>query len=313
MLFEPAIEEKQFYPRVEAFEFIAQKDDRYRTVSLEPSPNYTTPTSVYPANTQMIYGIYDIRNYDAMETDHYWKLLNIFTQGMMMFWIDPSHIDERFLDSVGIKWVFSRSDLPSGNTSRSYSLIKDYGYYSLFENKDAMPRAFLVYNATFSSNDSEILETLKDTSFDGSSHVILYGCDEQIKHPITGTQSRVEIADYQPNSIKIKAVSSDPGFLVLSDTYYPGWNAYVNGDKVEILRANLAFRAVKLSGGKNVVEFKYMPMSFGAGALISLLSMLIIIAKFMKLKRAEKGRGLCHPRVYHKKCRLSKTHIAICL
>jgi hypothetical protein len=292
MLLEPAIDEKYFYPKIAAFDFINQKDELYRSVSLEPDPKYPNPSSVYPVNTQMIYGIYDIRNYDALEVNYYWKLLNTFSQGMMMLWIDLSNVDERFLDFMGAKWVFSRSDLSSGNYSRSYALVKNYGDYFLFENTDAMPRAFVIQNATFSSNDSEILEMLKNPSFDWRSSVILSGDDRRIERYFTKAQSTIEIVDYQPNRIKIDAVSNAPGFLVISDTYYPGWNAYINGSKVDILRANYAFRAINLDVGKSIVEFKYEPLSLYVGAIISCTAIFIIIFLYIKIRRKPGTNGL---------------------
>jgi uncharacterized membrane protein YfhO len=66
-------------------------------------------------------------------------------------------------------------------------------------------------------------------------------------------------------------------FLFLSDAYYPGWNAYVDGVKTEIYRANYAFRAVHLPAGRHTVEFVYAPGSFTVAALISLAALLGVI------------------------------------
>jgi uncharacterized membrane protein YfhO len=125
---------------------------------------------------------------------------------------------------------------------------------------------------------------LKNPSFDWRSSVILYGDDRRIERYIAGSQSRVEFVDYQPNRIKIDAVSNAPGFLVISDTYYPGWNAYINGSKVDIIRANYAFRAINLDGGKSIVEFKYEPQSFYIGAAITIASLFIILFFFIWYK-----------------------------
>jgi uncharacterized membrane protein YfhO len=91
------------------------------------------------------------------------------------------------------------------------------------------------------------------------------------------TNSKVRIYDYKPTDIKIQVTSSQPGFLVLSDTYYPGWNAYINGSKVEIFRANYAFRAIEIDSGNHNIEFKYEPVSVYLGAIVSLISMLIFL------------------------------------
>jgi uncharacterized membrane protein YfhO len=67
------------------------------------------------------------------------------------------------------------------------------------------------------------------------------------------------------------------GYLVLADTYYPGWRAEVDGAETEILVANHAFRAVALELGKHTVVFEYAPISFQIGAWITLGSSLVLV------------------------------------
>ena len=71
---------------------------------------------------------------------------------------------------------------------------------------------------------------------------------------------------------------SSPGILVLADSFYPGWNAYVNGRQEKIYRANLFFRAVRLSAGTHTVQFRYEPRSFAIGSAVSIITLLFIVA-----------------------------------
>jgi uncharacterized membrane protein YfhO len=64
----------------------------------------------------------------------------------------------------------------------------------------------------------------------------------------------------------------------LSDTYYPGWKAWVDGRPEKIYQANYAFRAVPLSAGVHQVKFVYDPVSFKWGAGVTLLGILICLA-----------------------------------
>jgi uncharacterized membrane protein YfhO len=133
----------------------------------------------------------------------------------------------------------------------------------------------MVHEAIFSENNSDILVSLKNSSFDWKKTVILSGKGSNMHYP--SEDSEVRIYDYKPTDIKIQVTSSQPGYLVLSDTYYPGWNAYINRTKVEIFRANYAFRAIKIDPGNQNVEFKYEPVSVYLGGIISLISMLIFL------------------------------------
>jgi uncharacterized membrane protein YfhO len=64
---------------------------------------------------------------------------------------------------------------------------------------------------------------------------------------------------------------------VLADSFYPGWKAYVDGKETAILKANHFFRALSLSQGQHMVEFKYEPLSFRIGLIVSLLTALCIV------------------------------------
>jgi len=66
--------------------------------------------------------------------------------------------------------------------------------------------------------------------------------------------------------------------LVLSDTYYPGWEVYVDEKRDKIYKANYCFRAVALSKGKHKVKFAYNPLSFRIGLYVSLTTLLLIIS-----------------------------------
>ncbi|HEV2122165.1 MAG TPA: YfhO family protein, partial [Chloroflexota bacterium] len=73
---------------------------------------------------------------------------------------------------------------------------------------------------------------------------------------------------------RIQAFAPSGGFLVLSDSYYPGWQAYVDGERVPLCRANFLFRAVPLSPGAHEVTFRYAPLSFSIGLTLTCLALL---------------------------------------
>jgi uncharacterized membrane protein YfhO len=94
-----------------------------------------------------------------------------------------------------------------------------------------------------------------------------------------------------PNAVTIRAASESSGFLVLADTYYPGWQATLDGQPVEILRANHAFRVVAFPPGEHTVVFQYAPLSFQAGAAISLLTLAAMIGALAVLSRRHRAQA----------------------
>ena len=88
--------------------------------------------------------------------------------------------------------------------------------------------------------------------------------------------SRVESLTDSGNAVTIRAALPDAGWLILGDTAYPDWQAWVDGQPSEIVVANGAARAVKLAGGAHTIEFRYEPRSFSSGRLISLAALSVI-------------------------------------
>ncbi len=88
---------------------------------------------------------------------------------------------------------------------------------------------------------------------------------------------KAEIVSYKPNKVEISVTTNRPALLFLSDMYYPGWKAYVDGKQRPILRADYTFRAVEVPQGEHSVTFVYQPQSFLYGAVVSFISFCILI------------------------------------
>ncbi len=273
MLYLPSVSQDTLSDGNDPFNLIDGPGNLDRATCIDP----VNHLSVYPVNIQMIYGVYDIRNYDAIEVDLYKRLLEACTNHTLSG-KDLDGVNKNFLDFMGVRWVYSGVDLSEypGFNRTGLKLVKSYPGYYLLENGGALPRAFMAYSAAFSTNGSSMLARLSDPSADWTAPLLVYGDEKTIEYP--GGTSTVTVTGYEPTDVRIQVNASSPGFLVLTDTYYPGWNAYVDGKKAEILRADYAFRAVHLGPGTHAVEFKYQPLSFYAGALVSGLSLIALLA-----------------------------------
>ena len=71
------------------------------------------------------------------------------------------------------------------------------------------------------------------------------------------------------------------GYLVLTDTWYPGWRAFVDGEETPVLRADLAFRSVLVPAGQHRITFDYRPTSFRAGLVMSVLALALSLWLFL--------------------------------
>jgi uncharacterized membrane protein YfhO len=93
------------------------------------------------------------------------------------------------------------------------------------------------------------------------------------------------IERYESNAVTVGVSTDSAALLVLSDTFYPGWVAKVDGAEVRILQANLCQRAVVVPAGGHTVEFEFRPRTVYAGFAVSLGSLLVGCALLVGLAR----------------------------
>ncbi len=86
-----------------------------------------------------------------------------------------------------------------------------------------------------------------------------------------------EIISETPNSLSIQTNSKVDSTLTLRDTYYPGWHAYVDGNKVQITQAEPFFRSVAVPAGKHIVIMSYVPKMVYIGGIISFITIGIML------------------------------------
>jgi uncharacterized membrane protein YfhO len=80
-----------------------------------------------------------------------------------------------------------------------------------------------------------------------------------------------------PNAVALSMNLDDPGLLVLSDSYYPGWRAWADGEPADIHRVNYGFRGIVVPAGRHTVEMRYEPASFRVGLFVSLLGLAALV------------------------------------
>ena len=161
-------------------------------------------------------------------------------------------------------------------TSRSLSVDPAYrlvhsGDVKIYQNLTVLPRAFIVHRATVVADAKAALSIVRQAAFDPAHQVVLADGEEL---EAVGQRSSVEIAAYEPERVELRVDLDAPGYLMLTDTYYPGWMAWVDGRPAPVRRANLYFRAVALEAGEHQVTLRFQPASVRLGLGVSLASWL---------------------------------------
>lgn len=90
--------------------------------------------------------------------------------------------------------------------------------------------------------------------------------------------ANIKLTEYEPNYLKYEYEAAKEGLVVFSEIYYPaGWQAYLDGEPVDHIRANYVLRAMEVPAGKHTIEFKFAPQSYYTGNTISLISSIILV------------------------------------
>jgi hypothetical protein len=162
--------------------------------------------------------------------------------------------------------------------STSWSRVFEDRGVEVLKNDRAMPRAWLVANAK-AVDSEEALRAIRGEStepFDPRETVLLeVGPDELPSLPggNIDTGSEVRLTSYEPTQLTIETNAPMNSVLVVSEIFYPGWQATIDGQPAQIMVADYLLRGITLPAGKHVVQMHYSPRSASLGAVISIVTL----------------------------------------
>ena len=149
----------------------------------------------------------------------------------------------------------------------------------VFENEEALGRARIVHQAKQVKDNDEALDIMRNkTKYDPAIVTLLMNNGLTINNEILSSEKEfAEIISDSQDEVLVKASLASEGYLVLSDTYYPGWRAFnIKGEELRIYRADINFRAIKLQKGDHEIKFRYLPLDFRLGLFITLSSIMAV-------------------------------------
>jgi Bacterial membrane protein YfhO len=265
-------------------------------------------------NSFMAVGLEDVRGLTATTVKRYWTYVSTFVHSQPRPRFTRASISDvagsssagrplagnAMLDLLNVKYVLTPTDLPIDLTQRlpdgtplSDQFRQVYtGEVNIYQNLDAFPRAFVVHHALAATGPDQSIALLKERGFDPRQTAVVEGSmtpdqARALSAPSGPDGSSARITSYSDNKIEIEATMDSPGLLVLSDTFYPGWRASVDGKKEAVHPTDEALRSIFLGTGTHRVTFTYSPTSFKAGSLITVLSVLGLAGYGMRLRRKE--------------------------
>lgn len=283
--------QEYFYPATGITDFLQKDTQNFRVLGTIPN------------NMNLPYRLMSPETYDALVLKRYSEFIGIINNQKALPGSRYTNIFDyksRLVDLLGVKYyIFNFPAAKEGLDHytigfplNKYKIVYQSTTNQIYENLTVLPRAFIVYNYKVLSDDNKIAQELLSPGFDLSKEVILekeiplakHNNDENIKNSVI-------IQEYKPNNITLKTNSPEKGLLFLSDNYYPGWIAKVDGIGTPIYRADFTFRAIIIPKGEHKIEFLYQPLSLKIGLLLSLSALSIILVEIKILNGKRKTYG----------------------
>jgi hypothetical protein len=186
----------------------------------------------------------------------------------------------RLLRLFNVHWVISALPVVAPDLGPPEVFPEGYGIQQI---PDSLPRVFVVEHGVPVADETEAIARLGWGQFDPATEALVL---PGLEIPAGSASSlNVKIVSATSRSLRLEADIDAPGLLVVSEAYYPGWQAWIDDEPTTIHPANVMMRSVLVPAGKHQVRFEYRPRSVVIGFAISGLALIVLLASWRWLAR----------------------------
>lgn len=251
----------------------------------------------YGGQVSLYYQLPSIEGYDALYPERFGTFSNYVANGSLQpasrsvvdFPKNGKYTAEA-VNLLGVKYIIHKiSDtnkpwtFPVWQYPKDFTIVYQDSSYLIFKNTKAFPRAFVAADYIVQSDSQKNLSALFAPTTDPLKTLVLEKDPHIVKIGSLAAQATIDL--YTANKISVTTVSNVKALLFLSDTYFPGWHAYVDGKETPIYRADYTFRSVVVPAGKHTVVFVYLPSSLVYGILGTAAGILLLITLYFFQKK----------------------------
>ena len=262
----PANDSRIAYPQLALFQPLQSIHEPFRIVATGPG--------LFP-NTATMYGLEDARVMTAMTLTSYDETFPAWCRRGGFGFNQIDDLTRPMLSMLNVRFAVVPDGDPIPDGWRS--VVADHGS-RLVENTRVLPRAFVPRNIRAGvGNDVE--DMVAATDFSELAWLDLPGAARDLANG-PGTVA----IHSRKLGFDLDAVMTRDGFVVISETAWRGWRAYVDGQPKKIVRANHAFLGVFVPSGHHKVRVVYLPQAFVTGRMISLITLALLITAALVLR-----------------------------
>ena len=281
--FHPAVDPALLNYTPPVVEFLRQDTTLWRYATFTPPGT----TKTMNANAGMFYDLQTVAGYDSLFSRQYADYMKLVEEqdelqyNRIASFRTWSSLDSPLIDLLNVKYVITEVEIP--NPAR-YRLAYQDAAVRVYENLGVMPRAFTLPTSATVQTDNFAAAVQQ---YDLHHYVIVdaRNTEHATRNPQPASSIAQRVSSYGRNEVTVDATASEPSWLVLADSYFPGWKAFVrpqgaggeDEQEVEIYRVDGNFRGVLLSPGAWTVRFKYSPDSVKIGAFVTFIAGMVVL------------------------------------
>ncbi|MBC7978096.1 MAG: YfhO family protein [Myxococcales bacterium] len=260
----PSVPRHQFYASVPLIDAIP-RDPLYRVIGAE---------NIFIPNISGMYGFEDIRGYDSMRLGRYEATFPLWCPDSVRNYRDVRDLSRPFLSFLGVRHAITRLTPDSqGEPPDGWRVIFEDRGSRLMENSRAIPRVFVPRHLRYIDHpETALAEMAQATDFADVAWIYTNAIPPHTA-PNGAAQLRVRRVGTR---YEIRTDSATDSRIVITESSWPGWRAYIDGRRVKMQLANHAFLSIGIPAGKHEVRVVYLPQEFVQGRAISLATVLLL-------------------------------------
>jgi hypothetical protein len=251
-------------------------------------------------NRATVFGLQDLQGYNPIQLERYvdvQEAINGEAQNYHDANILPAGLGSPLLDLLNTRYIIIPSTFPESRTDlntlmATYPAVYRDDRVTVLERPSALPRAWMVHETAVAETGA-VLPLLAGGTVDYRQTAVVEHAVEGLAPSADASGDRVEIASYGPERIRLDVDSASGGLVVLSEAFYPGWNAYIDGKRADAVRVDYLLRGVVVPAGAHVIEWRFESRSLTIGTLISGMTAaaLIVVCIGAPFRRRFRERG----------------------
>jgi hypothetical protein len=246
--------------------------------SREPFRVVGTGAALIPG-TAAVYGLEDVRGYEALTFARYVSTFDLWCTAQPIWFNRVDDLTKPFLSFLNVRYAITEASQPPPG----WRIVAEQNGSQVLENEHVLPRAFIPNRARV-GRSAPIDTTLSEMQTTTDFRDIAWIDAPMSLHDEQNGPGELSIARI-PYGHRLNVTMAKAGWVVVSETTWKGWRAYVDERRVRMQIANLAFLAVYVPAGKHIVRVVYWPESFVIGRAISLTTLIVLIVLPAALQR----------------------------